>query len=53
MNNFISTNRNGETKLSSLPIGPNKTDHQDNNNILGEIIVFLFLKSAPRSKKRR
>ena len=40
MENFISTNRKGETKLSSLPIGRNKI--KKNNNILCEIIVSLF-----------
>ena len=41
MKNFISTNKKGETKLG-LPISRNKIVHQENNNILGEIIVSLF-----------
>ena len=42
MYNFISTNRKGAKFWYSLPVGRNKIVHQENNNILGEIIASLF-----------
>ena len=42
LNNFIWTNRRGETKLYILPIGRNKIVHQENKTFLDEIIVSLF-----------
>ena len=38
MNNFISTNRKGETKLSSLPIG-----HQENKKKLVKLLFSCFV----------
>ena len=40
---YIWTNRKGETKLYLLPIGRNTIVHQENKNILDEICVSLFL----------
>ena len=45
--NFIWTNNRGETKLYFLPIGRNQIVHQEKKNFLDEIVVELFLKSAP------
>ena len=36
------TNRNGETIPYLLPIGRNKIVHQENYNIIDEILVSLF-----------
>jgi len=47
LNNFIWTNRRGETKLYFLPIGGNRIVHQKNKNILDEILVLLFLNPFP------
>ena len=40
LDNFIWANTNGESKLYFLPIGRNKIVHQENKNILNEILVF-------------
>ena len=42
VDNFISTKRKGVKFCFSPPIGWNKIDHQENKNILGEILVSLF-----------
>ena len=42
MNNFISTNIKREKNLAPFSIGRNKIVHQENKNILGEIIVSFF-----------
>jgi len=42
LNNFNWTYRKIETKLYLLPIGPNKTVQQENNNIFDKILVSLF-----------
>ena len=51
MNKFNSTNMKEVKFVFSLLLGPNKIVQQQNNNILGEILVFfvfLFRKSVPR-----
>ena len=39
---FIWTNKRGETKHYFHPIGRNIIVHQENNNILDEIVVSFF-----------
>ena len=41
MNNFIWKNRKGAKILYMLPIGENKIVHQENKNILDNILVSL------------
>ena len=40
LSNLIWINRRGETKLYFLTIGQNKIFHQENKNILVEVLVF-------------
>ena len=47
MINFNSTNRKVAKFWFFLPIGRNEIVHQENNNILGEIILSLFVNPFP------
>ena len=50
---FITTKRKEVMFCFSLPIGPNKIVPQENNNILGEILVSFpcFLNPFPETEK--